>query len=124
MKLEKKFETKVRRFLEKHGCVTEKLHGNEYQSGLPDVLIGRSDGYVILVEFKWTQSYTLTVGELKQMLRPSQRSFFHRWNDLPVYVCVGSPRGCALYLGEQLNRGYLLVEWEEMEDVFGNLLGL
>lgn len=123
MKLEKKFETRVRRFLEQHGCETEKLHGNEFQSGLPDVLIGRSDGYVILIEFKWTRARSLTLRELWGMLRPSQKSFFHRWKEFPVYVCVGSGQGCALFLAEQLKKGGL-IEWEKMEDVFENLLGL
>ena len=34
-------------------CLTEKLHGNIYQSGLPDLLVAWPDGQLILVEVKY-----------------------------------------------------------------------
>jgi len=123
---ETKFQNMVRKIIEKHGAKTEKLHGNMYQVGLPDTMILRPDGYIILIEFKWTRSYNLTKGELFKMLRPAQRGFFIRWRESPTYICVGSPRGCGLFLAEHMTSDYFddQIKWDDVQETFENLMGV
>lgn len=50
---EKKLEHALRKVLEiQYKCHTEKLHGNMFQAGLPDLLIVWPDGQIMLIEIK------------------------------------------------------------------------
>jgi hypothetical protein len=126
MKSETAFQNRVRDFIHAHGGLTEKIHGNMYQSGLPDLLIAMPNGTIILIELKWTQRLSMRVGEVFSSLRVSQRRFFIQWKDYPVYVLMGSPTGVCLMLADQMP-ATKFQEWIEFEDfdvTLKNLFGI
>jgi len=122
---ETKFSNELRDYLKKNGAISQKMHGNLFQEGVPDLLVGTPDGQIILIENKWTMSYSLTMKEIWKMLRVSQKSFFKRWKEYPIYVCVGSPRGVILLMADHFQKEVEdeKVEWMTMRDAVGPLVG-
>ena len=61
---EKKYEDVLKQAMLNDGWFVRKLHGNVYQSGLPDLLVRPPGGQFVLIEMKGTHkpdsSYTAT----------------------------------------------------------------
>ena len=81
-----------------HDCVPNKLHGNMYQSGLPDWLIAKPFAGFLMVEAKAMSQKTPTIGQLVAMLRPLQRKNLSVWSQgqLPAFIAASSPNGFIL----------------------------
>jgi hypothetical protein len=92
IKPEKKYTELVKTKLEELGCLVEKLHGSEFQSGLPDLLVAVKTGQLCLIELKHGEAST--VGELLNRLERRQRSLIPLWGlRSPVWMLCGSSDG-------------------------------
>jgi len=83
-----KLQAAIRRLIAHMGGKDEKMHGNMYQSGIPDLLVGFNEQF-LFIELKWKEIYT--IGEAFMELRPTQRKFFLLWKQWPAYILVGRP---------------------------------
>lgn len=93
VKPEKQLEQAVRAELTRLGCGSEKLHGDLFQSGLPDLLVQLSTGRLCMVELK--QGSVKTVGELLNKLERRQRSFIPLWGRRsPIWILCGDKDRC------------------------------
>jgi len=107
--------------MESRGCKTEKMHGNLFQQGVPDLLILFPDKTFGFIETKWTMAYSVTRKEVHSMLRPMQKSFMKKFKASQTFICVGGPRGIILLMADQLEVSDEKLEWESMEEVIGSL---
>lgn len=85
------FQDDWRKVAENRGWVTRKLHGNEYQPGLPDI-VAACKGRIYLLEFKWNKfmrPYWVesVMGTLRGPQTGVLRLFASR--DAPVFVVMG-----------------------------------
>lgn len=98
---EKKFEGLVKSALTALGCEVEKLHGSEFQTGLPDLLVltppritqtGKRVAGLRLIELKWSRHAVATVGELFGLLRGRQKSLLPLWGrkGAPIWIACGT----------------------------------
>lgn len=101
VKPEKQYTLLVKTRLEELGCLVEKLHGSEFQSGLPDLLVAVKTGQLCLIELKYGRAKT--VGEVLNKLERRQRSLIPLWGlRSPVWVLCGSNEGhCVVQTGRR-----------------------
>lgn len=76
METEKQIEVKLMKRLEYYGWFVKKLHGNTFQSGMPDLFVSRKDLGIRLIEIKKPGSWSFT---------NSQKSTF------PLLMASGAP---------------------------------
>ena len=122
---EKKYEEKVKAVLLELRCRTVKLHGSEYQAGLPDLLVLTPNGAIRLIEIKWADKDPELVGDLFLMLKGRQKSLIPLWGraGAPMYILCGCRSGkhfaihagssaleCELPSGDRLLRIVLKTE--------------
>jgi len=98
---EKEYVKTIRTALIKKLWFYRKLHGNLYQMGLPDVLLGRpADGEIILIEMKGSRGRkeTYTTLELFALLKgPQVGVMMLLWKiKARAGICLGTPLGYFL----------------------------
>jgi len=105
--VEREVQKRLKRALEKLGCLVTKTHGNVYQSGVPDlIVVGRLR--VLLIEVKGPQTPLkgAQVGFIKraELLRCPAVAVFRGWDNGWTYTpCSGSS---AVLAGD----------WDELEE--------
>lgn len=79
--LEAKFVTALQKCLEaKFGCRVHNMHGNMYQSGIPDKMVIRPIGDFCLVEAKhFRLARGVTSMQMQQALKPEQKKNLAIW---------------------------------------------
>lgn len=92
---EKQYEEKIKTLLREMGCQVEKLHGSEYQAGLPDLLVLTPHRKLRLIEIKWSKRDPVILGDLFLMLKDRQKSLLPLWGrkGAPIFVLCGCPSG-------------------------------
>lgn len=92
---EAEFLQRLKPLIEARGSRIEKVHGNLYQSGLPDWLLIRPGSFAFC-ELKSLQQKEPTMRQLQSALRPEQRKnvaiWAHRYR-CPVYVAAWTHKG-------------------------------
>ena len=100
LKLESRYQTELRTYLQAKGWWVRKLHGNVYQAGLPDLLVLRPrDSRLMFIEMKAVDEKTqYTVLDLIEKLEGPQAGsiIMLAKQKAPVHIIAGCPRGSLL----------------------------
>lgn len=96
--------SRLKPLCEERGCRIEKVHGNLFQSGLPDWLLIRQGSFAFC-ELKALRQKSPTLRQLQAELRPEQRKNVAIWAHqykCPVYVSAWTPVGLVCLHGSEL----------------------
>ena len=104
---EKWYETELRKYLVKNNWWVTKLHGNIYQSGLPDWLLCSPEGKLVLIELKTIREkqcyYTSNIVDLLKGTQISNILLLTK-KKAPLAIITGC------------NKGYLFLELPHKEN--------
>ena len=107
VRLEKWYETQLRHFLVKNGFWITKLHGNVYQSGLPDWLLCNPEGKLSLIELKViTDRKSYFISDIIKLLKGTQIS----------NILLLAKRRASVAIIAGCSEGYLFVSLPYKED--------
>lgn len=95
--LENQFQTGMIKLLNVYGCEARNIHGNMFQSGIPDVVVTSKYGVTFFMELKmWKNVHApQDVGSLFRLLRKTQKLYISNVWDRNGFCLIVAATMCG-----------------------------